>query len=143
MVLNPPIERLHLALTALVELERRVQQTTANLSGVISVYLAAQDLLARLVEMAGTHLDALCERLRITPDNDPNSRAVVNGLSPIQSQFGELHPVSNALGVIYTILQEAVIGYSTIQPIALRAQDSWVMGVGGRRTSLPVHVPQL
>ena len=47
------------------------------------------------------------------------------------SAFGELHPVSNGLGVVYTIVQEAIIGYSAILPIALRAQDSWVMADEG------------
>ena len=131
MILNPPIERLHLALTALVKLEKRVQRTTVNFHGVISAHPAAQDILARLEEMACTHLDALCERMGITRDDDTNGCAVVNRLSPNQSQFGEMHPVSNALGVVYTIVQEAIIGYSTIQPIALRAQDSWVMADEG------------
>ena len=67
----------------------------------------------------------------MTPDNDPEARAGLNGWSANQSQLGELHPVSNALGVVYTILQGAIIGYSTIQPIALRAQDSWVMADQG------------
>ena len=131
MILNPPIERLHLALTALVELEKRIQQTIANLHGVVSAHPEARDLLARLEEMACTHLDALYQRMRITPNDDSNSRAGVNGLSPNQTQFAELHPVSNALGVVYTIVQEAVIGYSTIQPITFRAQDSWVMADKG------------
>ena len=130
MILNPPIERLHLALTALVDLERRIQWTTADLHGVISAHPEARDLLVRLEELAGAHLEALCERMQVTPDN-PNIRSGVNGLSPNQSQFGELHPVSIALGVAYTIVQEAIIGYSTIQPIAFRAQDSWVMADEG------------
>ena len=130
MILNPPIERLHLALTALVELERRIQRTTADLHGVISSHPDARDLMVRLEEMAGTHLEALRERMQVAPD-DPNVRTGVNGSSPNQSRFGELHPVSIALGVAYTIVQEAIIGYSTIQPIAFRAQDSWVMADEG------------
>ena len=39
--------------------------------------------------------------------------------------------MSKALGVAYAIVQEAVIGYSTIQPIALRAADSWVIADQG------------
>lgn len=131
MKLNPPIERLHLALTALVELERRIQGTTADLHSVISAHPEARDLLVRLEEMACTHLEALCDRMQVTPDDDPNARSGVNGLSPSQSQFSELHPVSNALGIAYTIVQEAIIGYSTIQPISLRAKDSWVMADEG------------
>jgi len=131
MVLNPPIERLHLALTALVALERRIQRTIASLHGGVSAHPAARDLLARAEEMACVHLDALCERIQITPDDNPTARAGFNGLSANQSQFGEMHPVSTALGVVYTIVQEAIIGYSTILPIALRAQDSWVMADEG------------
>ena len=125
MLLNPPVERLHFALTTLVVLERRIQRTIANLRGGVSSHPAARALLGRLEEMASTHLDALCERMQTTPDDDPRAPAGVDSLSASQSQFGELHPVSNALGVAYTIVQEAIIGYSTIQPIALRAADSW------------------
>jgi DNA-binding CsgD family transcriptional regulator len=112
-------------------LERRIQRTIALLHGGVSAHPAARDLLAGLEEMACTHLDALCERMQITPNDDPKARSAVNGLSANQSQFGELHPVSNALGVAYTIVQEAVIGYSMIHPIALRARDSWVMADEG------------
>ncbi len=125
MLLNPPVERLHFALTTLAALERRIQRTIANLHGGASSHPAARDLLAGLEEMSRTHLDALYERMQTTPDDDPRAPAGVDGLSASQSQFGELHPVSNALGVAYTIVQEAIIGYSTIQPIALRAADSW------------------
>ena len=131
MALNPPIERLHLALTALMALEGRIQQTVANLDGGVSAYPAAKDILARLGEMTCTHPDALSERLRITPDDGPKVRVGGNGSLPSQSQIGEMHTVSNALGVVYTIVQEAVIGYSTILPIALRARDSWVMADEG------------
>jgi len=131
MVLNPPIERLHLALTTLVALERRIQLTIADLDAVASAHPEARDLLAGLEEMARTHLVALYERLQTTPDDEPNARAGVNGLSPSLSQFGELHPVSNALGAAYTIVQEAIIGYSIILPIALRDRDSWVIADEG------------
>ncbi len=126
MVLNPPIERLHLALAALLVLERRIQRTVANLHGVASAHPESRDLLARLEEMACTHLEALYERMQISSDYDSETLPGLNHLSANQIQFGELHPVSNALGVVYTMVQRAIIGYSTIQPIALRAQDSWV-----------------
>ena len=131
MALNPPIERLHLALTALVALERRIQRTVANLDGGVSAYPAAKDILARLGEMTCTHLDALSERLQGTADDGPKVRVGGNGSPVNQSLIGEMHTVSNALGVVYTIVQEAVIGYSTILPIALRARDSWVMADEG------------
>lgn len=131
MALNPPIERLRLALTALMALEGRIQQTVANLDGGVSAYPAAKDILARLGEMTCTHLDALSERLQSTADDGPKVRVGGNGSPVNQSLIGEMHTVSNALGVVYTIVQEAVIGYSTILPIALRAQDSWVMADEG------------
>ncbi len=126
MLVNPPVERLHFALTEMVALEKRIQRTIANLHVGVSAHSPARELLARLEEMACTHLDALCGRIQITPDDDPRAHTGVNGSSANQSQFGELHPVSHALGVAYTIVQEAIIRYSTIQPIAIRAGDSWV-----------------
>ena len=131
MVLNPPNERLYIALTELMVVERRIQRTANDLHGRVSSHPATQELLGRLEDMSSTHLQALYERTQITPDEDEKAHAGVNGLSANQSQFGELHPLSKALGVVYTIVQEAIIGYSTIQPIALRAQDSWVMADEG------------
>ena len=131
MVLDPPIERLQLALTALVALGRRIQRTIANLHAGVTAHSDAGDLLARIEDMAGAHLDALFERMQIPPHDDPKAGVGLEGWSGNQNQFGELHPVSNALGVAYALLQEAVIGYSTIQPIALRTQDSWVMADEG------------
>ena len=130
-MLNPPIERLNLALSTLLALEMRIRRTIANLQGSVSVHPAARDLLAGVEEITNTHFDALCERMQITPDYDPEAHPGDNGSLANQSQYGELHPVSNALGVVYTILQEAIIGYSTILPIAIRAQDSWVMADKG------------
>ena len=130
MVLNSPIERLYLALNNLSALERRIQRTIANLLDGVSAHPAARDLLARLDKMAGTHLEALYDRMQIIPD-DPKADDGVDGLLVNQSEFVEMHPVSHALGVAYTILQKAIIGYSTILPIALRAQDSWVVADEG------------
>jgi len=74
--------------------------------------------------------------MQIAPNDARNSPVGEKRLLPNLSPFGELHPVSSALGVVYTILQEAVIGYSTIQPIAFRAQDSWVVADEGTTAHL-------
>ena len=85
MVLNPPIERLYFTLTEMVVLEKRTQRTIANLHGGVSAHPAAQDLLAGLEEMACTDLDALCERMQTTADDDPKVYAGVNGSSANRS----------------------------------------------------------
>ena len=64
--------------------------------------------------MAGTHLEALYDRMQIILD-DPKADDGVNGLSVNQSEFVEMHPVSHALGVAYTILQKAIIGYYGVE----------------------------
>ncbi len=65
MVLNPPIERLHLALIALVALDRQIQRTIADHHGSVSAHPAARDLLAGIEEISRTHLDALFERIHL------------------------------------------------------------------------------
>ncbi len=127
MVLNPPVGRLHFALIEMVILEKRIQRTVAGLRGNASGHPEARDLLAGIEEMACTHLGVLCERLQTLADDEgiqASTRSL--GDSAEIGEFAKLHPVSNALGVAYTIVQEAVIGYSTIQPIAFRTGDSWV-----------------
>ena len=125
MVLNPPVERLYFALTAMVALEKRIQRTVADLRKVASGHPSAADLLAVIEEMACTHLGALHERLQTLAD-DEGIQASTRGLgdSVEIGEFGKLHPA-------YTIVQEAIIGYSTIQPIALRAADRWVIADEG------------
>ena len=126
-MLNPPIERLYSALTAMVSLERRTQRTIADLHAVVSAHPEARDLLARLEKTVCTHLDALWERMQITPEHDSRTPADgALGSAANRNQFEELHPVSSVLGIVYTMVQEAIIRYSAILPIALRAQDSWV-----------------
>lgn len=127
-MLNPPIPRLMAALISLAGLERRIQRAVADLHDGVSAHPEAQNILARLDVMACKHLDALCQRMQVAPPGHPDS---VNDSAPDHNEFAEQHPASHALGVMYTLVQEAVIGYSTIQPIALRAQDSWVMADEG------------
>jgi len=111
----------------MVALERRTQRTIADLHDVVSAHPEARDLLARLEKTVCTHLDALWERMQITPEHDSRTPADgALGSAANRNQFEELHPVSNMLGVVYTMVQEAIIRYSAILPIALRAQDSWV-----------------
>ena len=126
MVLDPPVERLYFALTGMVVLEKRIKRTVADLRGDASVHPASRDLLAGIEDMASTHLGVLCERLQ-TPADDEGTHASTRGpRDPAEIDgFAKLHAVSSALGVAYSIVQEAIIRYSTIQPIALRAADSW------------------
>ena len=126
MVLDPPVERLYFALTGMVVLEKRIKRTVADLRGDALVHPAARDLLAGIDDMASTHLRVLCERLQ-APANDEGTQARARGPNDLAEigEFAKLHPVSSALGVAYAIVQEAIIRYSTIQPIALRAADSW------------------
>ena len=87
MVLNPPIERLHLALTGLVALERRIERTIVDFQGRVSDHPAARNLQAEVEEMAVTHLDALCQRIQTMPDDSPRAHAAVNGLSTSHKRF--------------------------------------------------------
>ena len=132
MVLNPPIERLYSALMEMVVVEKRIQQTVADLREDASGHPAARELLIGIEEMSYTHLGVLYERLQTLTD-DEGIQASTRGLgdSIEIGEFARLHPVSKALGAAYTIVQQAVIGYSTIQPIALRAADSWVIADEG------------
>ena len=142
MVLGPPIERLYFALTELVALEKRIQRTIANLHGSVSTHPVAQDLFVSIDEMAFTHLGELSERLQTRADDEgiqANTRRLTD--SADIGEFAKLHPVSKALGVAYTMVQEAIIGYSTIQPIALRAADSWVIADEGTTAGISrLHV---
>jgi DNA-binding CsgD family transcriptional regulator len=107
-------------------LERRIQRTAKDIYVCASSHPAAEDVLRRLEETTCEHLDKLRERMQTTPNIETDAGTGGDGASTMHSQFAELHPVSSALGVAYAVVQEGIIGYSTILPIATRVRDSWV-----------------
>ena len=142
MANNQLSDRLRTALIKLMDVERSIRTTADELRTKVSPHPAARALFAEIDGMAGDHINAVCDRLvsadgldRDAPENNAQPRLDEIWLS-------DLHPVSSSLRAMYTLLNEAIIGYSMIQPIASRFRDSWVIASEGTTGHLARHHTQ-
>ncbi len=127
-MLKPPIERIFLALTDLMAQEKRVELTAEGLRQDAAEHPGASQLLTELEGMARNHLNTLRERRQTAPTDDPSTPPphVLD-----RTPFTQLHPVSGALRVAYTVIQDALLRYSLLEPTSHRALDSWAMANEG------------
>ncbi len=130
-MLNPPTERLQVALAELLALESEIRRRVSTLRERTTTCAPAHDLLADIEDMACIHMEALRERLQGAPADPAEAGGNLTLGALTAGGLREQHPASAALRDAYAIVQEAAIGYSTIQPIATRARDSWVMANEG------------
>ncbi len=115
-------------MAAMVALERVLCERTEYFSNRTSHNPEVVNLLADLRELTNRHRQALGERLRaIAPDvgipDPPFAIGVLEELSD-----GQKYPASTALTALHTLLDQAVIGYSVLLELCLRARDSSLRG---------------
>ena len=121
---NPPVEPLQPALAELLALERAILLRVAELRARTGDRAQAGTLLSEIEQLAQAHAANLRTRLEGTPVDLDQPAAALLSLTPAPAH----HSASSALRDAYTIVQQAVIGYSALQPIANRMRDSWVTG---------------
>ncbi|MDH5218687.1 MAG: PDZ domain-containing protein [Gammaproteobacteria bacterium] len=116
--------RLQTQLANIIALEAANEQRLLELIPEVSAHAGATALLTGFQDLARDQRQALETRLKSIQDIAPISNNItvalpVNGLSQ-----RERYPVSTALQIIYTIFNQAVIGYSVLHPLATRFLDS-------------------
>lgn len=117
--------RLHTQLAQMIALETVIEQRLEELVPEVSDHTEATTLLISFQSLSKSHRRALETRL-LAISNKPPSDQEVNGISfatDASSERGN-YPVSTSLQVIYTLLHQAVIGYSVLHPLATRFLDS-------------------
>ncbi|MEE8488093.1 MAG: LuxR C-terminal-related transcriptional regulator [Gemmatimonadota bacterium] len=119
-------DRLRTALIALMDIEATIQATLVDSRRLVELHPAASTRVEEIEALARDHIGTIRARLgaasngHITlPANPASARSDRDWLS-------DLHPVSTSLRIAYALLNEAIIGYSMIQPIASRFRDSWL-----------------
>lgn len=124
MVDNQLWDRLRTGLIGLMDVEGSIRATADELRTKVSSHPAARAIVSDICGMAGDHINSIRDRLVSADGSDPGAPA--NNAQPRSGEtwLSDLHPVSSSLRVMYTRLNEAVIGYSMITPIATRARDS-------------------
>lgn len=118
------LNRLHKQLARMIALEAAIEQRLKVLITEVSDHAEATALLSGFLTMSREHRLALETRLNsLTGDNPPSSEPMViytaSG-SPEEAKY----PVSSSLLEIYTLYNQAVIGYSVLHPLATRFLDS-------------------
>jgi hypothetical protein len=108
----------------MIALEAAIEKRIEKLIPEVSGHAEAMDLLTGFQTLSKDQRQALETRLHAIADKapqmkDPATVFAANGLS----EEGN-YPVSTALQIIYTLLNQAVIGYSVLHPLSTRFLDS-------------------
>lgn len=117
--------RLQTQLAHMIALEVDIEQRLEKLIPEVSDHAEAKVLLTGFQNLSRGHRQALETRLRSISDNPSHNEGlyakgfVTSGLSAEGN-----YPVSTSLQTVYTLLNQAVIGYSVLHPLATRFLDS-------------------
>jgi len=109
----------------MIALETVIEQRLEELIPEVSDHTEATSLLISFQSLSQSHRHALETRL-LAISNKPPSDQEVNAISFTTNALSARgnYPVSTSLQVMYTMLQQAVIGYSVLHPLATRFLDS-------------------
>ncbi len=108
-----------------VALEAAIEQALGELIPEVSNHSEVTAVFKDFHAMTKGHLQALTARLQTVADVPiPDT----TGISFPDGDRGDGYPVSTALQTIYVAFSRAVIGYSTLQTLARRFRDSWLIG---------------
>ncbi|MFZ3078634.1 MAG: PDZ domain-containing protein [Bellilinea sp.] len=125
MTSSQSLNRLHTQLAQMIALEVGIEQRLERLIPEVSNHIGTISLLENVKNLSRDHRQALETRLRNLIDNPSNYESqnvtsfLTNGLS-----MDENYPVSASLQAVYTLLNQAIIGYSVLHPLATRFLDS-------------------
>ncbi len=124
--------RLEAGLAEMADIEMVILEAVSQLGDRVAPHAEVRDLFADIDDMARDHLLALRARFQTMSGDglDIEQPRRAPGLTG-QRGFTDLHPVSSSLRVLYTLLHEAAIAYSTLMLVATRFRDSWVAASEG------------
>jgi membrane-associated protease RseP (regulator of RpoE activity) len=108
----------------MIALEAAIEQRLEELIPEVSVHTGVTALLTGFQTLSKDQRQALETRLHTIAYNAPQMKDsaagfTANGLSEVGN-----YPVSTALQIIYTMFNQAVIGYSVLHPLSTRFLDS-------------------
>ena len=119
---NP--NRLQTQLAHMIALEAAIERRLEELIPEVSAHAGVTALLTGFQTLTRAQRQALETRLQIIADAAPLSKGTTVVL-PVDRLSQEAdYPISTALQIVYTIFNQAVIGYSVLHPLATRFLDS-------------------
>jgi len=128
--------RLHRQMADVVALEAAIEQALGELIPEVSNNSEVTAVFKDFRAMTQGHLQALTTRLQTVSDvpiPDTTGKDVPHG------DGSDGYPVSTALQTIYVAFSQAVIGYSTLQTLARRFRDSWLIGDENTAALVKLH----
>ena len=115
--------RLHEQLTDMIALEDSIERFLTMQSPNLEENQVVASLLENFRDTASKQKRALADRLDVISDHVTNSEIPTRGISRTCRDIP-----SSILQATYTILNEAIVGYTTLSIIAKRSRDSAVIG---------------
>lgn len=116
--------RLHTQLANMIALEAAIEQKLEELIPKVSVHAGVTTLLTGFHTMTKAQRQALETRLQTIDDAVPIAKGST-GVLPVGRLSQEAdYPVSTALQIIYTMFNQAIIGYSALHSLSTRFLDS-------------------
>ena len=116
-----------------IAIEATIERIIDKLLPTVSENAEAATIFQHLQALSHSQRQTLEVRLRAIAENMPIPDST--GAVLAASKMSE-YPISAALQTIYTLLNQAVISYSTLQVLALRSRDSWIAANEGTTAHL-------
>jgi len=115
----------------MIALEAAIEQRIEELIPKVSDHAEATALLTGFQTLSKDQRQALETRLHTIADNAPQMKDPATGFAANGLSEGGNYPVSTALQIIYTMFNQAVIGYAVLHSLATRFLDSqWIADEG-------------
>jgi hypothetical protein len=123
-------------MAALVALETAIDQALDQLIPAVSGHAEVAAMFRDFHSMVKSQLYALDSRLQTLAENYPIPDRTAEVLPEVGQVDDNVYPVSTALQALYTLFNQAEIGYATLQPISHRFRESWVAADEGTAAHL-------
>lgn len=132
--------RLHRQMADMVALESAIEQALGELIPEVSNHSEVTAIFKDFHAMTKGHLQALTARLQTVADSAPIPDTTDIFLADGERSDGRDYPVSTALQTVYVAFNQAVIGYSTLRPLATRFRDSSFIGEENTADLMKLHM---
>lgn len=128
--------RLQTKLAQMKTLEVAIEQRLEELIPKVSEHAEVTALLTSFQTLSKDQRQAIETRLNALSDNEPPSSKPTAIYAAVDPPYGEEYPVSSSLQEIYTLYNQAVIGYAMLGSLSTRSLDSWVVADEGTSAHL-------
>jgi hypothetical protein len=112
----------------MIALESAIDQALVLAIPTVSEHTKVAAMLRGFQVMVMAQRDAFKGRLQKVADNQPMSDSGPIVSTGPESDNGKKYPVSTVLQTIYVTFNQALIGYSALQPLTNRFKDNWAIG---------------